>query len=124
MPTVANFVSVPGTDNQIVLPDPQGVNDFHSNPFDAPGVAIRSPAVLFWMVKPEGKVRVQVNLNNQEVVIVNFDSTPRRSWHEVIQRGIVLAQGNVVDVAVLADASGIGTVAVSDFVLMYQVNVP
>src|SRR5690349_10230057 len=109
MPIVTSYVSVPGTDNPIVLPDAQSnLNDFHSLPFNAPGVVQRFPAVLFWMVKPEGRVRVQINLNDQIVRVVLFDSTPQRSWHEVIQEPIVLAQGNVLDVAVLADEEGPG----------------
>jgi hypothetical protein len=120
--TSANFIIVPGTDSTISLPDPQsGINDFHSSPFDAPDVHAGSPAVLFWQVNPAGRVRVQVNLNNKVVRIVLFDSTPQRSWHEVIGGGLVQAQDNVVDVAVIADDDGnFGAVAVSDFVLMYR----
>jgi len=125
MPTVANFVTVPGTDSPIVLPDPQTlINDFHSDNFDAPSAIFRSPAVLFWQVKPEGKVRVQVNLNDEVVSIVKFDSTPQRSWHEVIEEHIVLTQLNHVDVVVVADeGEEVGKVTVSDFILMYRVNV-
>jgi hypothetical protein len=99
MPTAANYVTVPGTDNPIVLPDPQSqINDFHSDDFDAPEAIIRSPAVLFWQVKPEGKVRVQVNLNDQVVSIVNFDSTPQRSWHEVIGEHLEGYSGGPIEV--------------------------
>jgi hypothetical protein len=122
MPRIADFVIVPDTDETVTLhtnPD-DGVNDFHSREFDAPAVNGGSRAVLTFRVNPSGNVRLQVVLNDRDIVNRRFDTEPHRSWHEIVAANVLQASGNILDVALLEGEK----VTVSDFVVFFQANIP
>ena len=99
-------------------------SDLHFDPFNAPGVDAGMDSVLLFKLNPLGQpvhLRIRIG-NNQHFVDKEFPATPAgdyRSFHELVDKGMLTASGNemVVSVAVL------GKVAVSDFVLMYMVNI-
>ena len=123
MPRVAQFIVIPESDTAFTLPDPaNGLNDRHFLNIRLPNVDAGARAVLAFRVNPgsDESVRLVININNTNVVNVTFTSDPQRSWHEIVPRNILMAEGNSLDVAVV----GSGSIQVSDIILFYQANIP
>ena len=99
MPTIADFTVV--SDAAFTLPGDL-LNDRHFPNLSFPAVSGSSPAVLMFRVDPvEIPAHVVIQINNVDVVSQIFDTTPQRTWHEVIGAGTLKAAGNEMVVAVL-----------------------
>jgi hypothetical protein len=111
----------PGTDRTFILPSPLGGStDVEFSPFPAPQLAAGSPSVLWFRARPRsGNPRLQMNLNNVPVIERLVDPGPMRSWHEIINAGVLVESGNQLAVAVFD-----GAVELSDFVILYEADVP
>ena len=123
MPTIADFTVV--ADSAFTLPG-ELLNDRHFPNLSFPAVSAGSPAVLMFRVDPvETPARVVIQINNVDVLSQTFDTTPQRTWHEVIGAGTLKASGNEMVVSVLAGNNGdVGRVAISDIVVQFQANIP
>jgi hypothetical protein len=113
MPTIADFVVI--QDHAITIPH-DGTNDFHFDPFNAPG-AVGPPSILTFRLKSIGRPQLTVLLNNVALVRdAQLEPGPDRSWHETITQLGVQATDNLLDMGINGD----GSVTVSDIVLFYQ----
>jgi hypothetical protein len=123
MPTIADYIVV--SDASFTLPG-ELLNDRHFPNLSFPAVNPGSPAVLMFRVDPvEIPARVVIQINNKAVLSQTFDTTPQRTWHEVIDANTLKATGNELVVSVLAGSDGeVGRVAFSDLVVQFQANVP
>jgi hypothetical protein len=118
---IAQYVLVPGSDANRVLPDASGTNDIHFLPrFQAPNVDPRSQSILFFKLQVrDANIRLQVLLN--DVTVVERELAPGSvcSFHEIVASDVLKVTDNKVDVALFGD----GKVVVSDFGLFYQAKV-
>ena len=123
MPTIADYIVV--ADSAFTLPG-ELLNDRHFPNLSFPAVNPGSPAVLMFRVDPvEIPARVVIQINNVDIVSQTFDTTPQRTWHEVIGAGTLRATGNELVVSVLPASNGdVGRVTISDIVVQFQANVP
>jgi hypothetical protein len=113
MPSIADFVVI--QDHGITIPH-DGINDFHFDPFSAPG-AVGPPSILTFRLKSTGRPQLTVLLNNVALVRdAQLEPGPDRSWHETITQLRVQATDNLLDMGINGD----GSVTVSDIVLFYQ----
>jgi hypothetical protein len=53
--------------------------------------------ILAFRVNPrgDGDVKLRMRPNNSVVLEQVFDTDPQRSWHEVVAKGVVLAEGSL-----------------------------
>jgi hypothetical protein len=123
MPTIADFIVV--SDAAFTLPGDL-LNDRHFPNLSFPAVSVGSPAVLMFRVDPvEIPVRVVIQINDVAILDQTFDTSPQRTWHEVIGAGTLKATGNELVVSVLAGSNGdVGRVVISDVVVQFQATVP
>jgi hypothetical protein len=113
MPNFTDFVII--QDHGITIPH-GGVNDFHFDPFDAPG-AVGPPSILTFRLKSTGRPQLTVLINNVALVTdAQLEPGPDRSWHETITQLRLEQTENLLDMAI----RGNGSVTVSDVVLFYQ----
>jgi hypothetical protein len=121
MPKLATYTVI--QDAPFPLPgEPLPVNDRHFRNIAAPNVDTGSPAILAFRVNPDGKVTLQMRLNNTVVLRQTFDTDPERVWHEVFSAGDLRAADNELTVSI--GSNDPGKVTVADIVLFFQVNVP
>ena len=91
MPTIADFTVV--SDAAFTLPG-ELLNDRHFPNLNFPAVSVGSPAVLMFRVDPvEIPVRVVIQINDVAILDQTFDTSPQRTWHEVIGAGTLKATG-------------------------------
>ncbi|GAA2629926.1 hypothetical protein [Paractinoplanes durhamensis] len=117
MPTIADYVVV--QDSSETLPKSNGDIDHDFGKFSATGLA-SGRTVLMFRVNPSGTATLEVTLNGTSLLTQTFDTEPQRSWHEVIDDGILQATNNVLTVTRTA---GPGSITVSDLVILYQATV-
>ena len=116
MPRIADFVVI--RDHGVTIPH-DNLNDFHFDPFNAPGAA-GSPSVLSFRLKSTGSPQLTVLLNDVALVTdQQLEPGPDRSWHETITQLRIQPTANVLDMGIKGD----GSVTISDVVLFYQATV-
>lgn len=78
---------------------------------------------LFFRASPDvstGSVELELSLNGSVVLTQNFGTDVGRTYHEIVDAGIITAANNVLTATAV---SGLGTIDLSDIVLMYRVVV-
>ena len=121
MPTVADYAVL--TDKEFIHPPQVPPGDQHL-PFNAPKVSRTSQVILAYRVDPRidaGSVTLRMRLNNVANEQV-FNTEPQRSWHEVFPAGLLTETGNELVVSVPSTSGG-GSIAVSDIVVHFQVDI-
>ena len=102
-------------DSSVTLPKSNGDIDEDSK-FPATGLG-NGRTVLFMQVNPSGTAELKVTLNGADVQTVTFGTDPTRSWHEIIDEGVLKDSGNVLT---LTRNSGSGSLTVSGVFVPYQ----
>jgi hypothetical protein len=109
-------------DGPVTLPKTTPPNDIDHDfdIFSAPALDTGSKSILVFRVDPTGTVTLKVTLNNTEILTTNFDTTPTRTWHEIIAEDVLLPSNNQLTIE---RAAGDGTVTVSDVYIQFQATV-
>lgn len=116
MPSIADFTVL--SDGVVTLPRP-GSSDHHIR-FATPAVDTAQRAIVMFRVNPRGDLTLRFRINNEASEFL-FDTDPQRSWHEVINAGVLEPGGNELTIS---RTSGSGSADVSDIVVLYQAVVP
>jgi hypothetical protein len=96
----------------------------HTFNFDAPGVDADEQSVLTFVVNPgpdgsDADVEISMSINGTDVSDVVFTSGQGRPWQEIVQGGLLKANGNKLT-AKLTDSDKKGSMHVKDIVLYYK----
>jgi hypothetical protein len=115
----AQFVHVAGTDDPFIIPDP----DDRCFPFDLVDLNPDRTAVVMFLVRAEGRVRLAMWFNDNtddeiSVILDSSDSETVRSFHEVLPGSHLRDGRNVLCMNITGD--GTGEVEISDVVLFYH----
>ena len=118
---VARFMTIPGSERGFTIPDPNAplpVNDLHIEDIDAPGLLAGSVSVIYYRTSHTGHPSFSVRLNETRLTSQNLSGDGPLSWHEIVPSNALLAEDNLLTLAV----SGDGAVTFSDIVILYQSN--
>lgn len=118
---VARFVTVAGSGPGFTVPDPTSplpVNDLHIQDINAPGLVAGSLPVILFRTTHTGSPSFSVRLNSTRLTLHTFADVGPYTWHEIVPKGALKAEGNVLTLAV----SGDGAVTFSDIVIFYTSN--
>jgi hypothetical protein len=113
LPTIADYTVI--EDSAVTLTPS---NPSHSYPaFDAPAVSAGAKSILVWRVSPASTpVTLELVLNGTSVYTATFQTTPQRTYHEIVGANLLLAANNILTIV----GSGGGDVTVSDVYLSFQ----
>jgi hypothetical protein len=112
---VARYVTVPGTELGVTVPNAGGLSDSHIQGIHAPGL-VAGPAVLFFRTRHNKTPKFSVRLNTTRLTDETLSGDGgARSWHEIIPQGALRAADNELTLAVTGD----GSVTFSDVVILY-----
>jgi hypothetical protein len=114
MPNLTDYTVI--EDNSVTLPKSNGDIDHDYPKFGAAGLA-DGRSILMFRVNPDNTAELVVSLNGTNVVTQTFDTEPQRSWHEVIDDGVLKDSDNILTIT---RNSGSGSLTVSDVVVLYQ----
>lgn len=114
MPNVTDYQVV--QDGSVTLPKSNGDIDHDYPKFGAAGLG-SGRTILQFKVDPSGTSELKVTLNNADVLTTTFSTDPTRTWHEIIDDGVLKETDNVLTIT---RNDGDGTLTVSDVFLMYQ----
>jgi len=114
MPNLTDYTVI--QDTSVTLPKSNGDIDHDYPKFGAAGLAGGRPILMF-RVNPAGTAELKVTLNNSDVLTQTFDTDPQRSWHEIIDDGVLKESDNVLTIT---RNDGSGSLTVSDVVVLYQ----
>ena len=114
MPNLTDYTVV--QDSSVTLPKSNGDIDHDYPKFGAAGLGA-GRSILMFRVNPAGEAELKVTLNNAEVLTTTFSTDPQRSWHEVIDDGVLKDSDNVLTIT---RNDGSGSLTVSDVVMLYQ----
>jgi hypothetical protein len=64
-----------------------------------------------------GSSELKVTLNNADVLTTTFGTDPTRTWHEIVDDGVLKASDNVLTIT---RNDGDGSLTISDVLVMYQ----
>ena len=133
MPRIAQFVVIAASERTFTIPDPNagpGTERAFQN-IQAPNVDAGSHAVLAFKVATIGNGRLKMRINDTPHTIdFAFDDTEsasRRSWHEIVAKGVLKPENNELIVSVPTpetdrERERPGKVLISDIALFYQAN--
>jgi len=114
MPNLTDYTVV--QDSSVTLPKSNGDIDHDYPKFGAAGLG-SGRSILLLKVVPNGTAELKVTLNNADVLTTTFSTDPTRTWHEVIDDGVLKESDNVLTIT---RNDGDGSLTVSDVVMMYQ----
>jgi hypothetical protein len=123
----AQFVIIPGADKPFLLPDPvSGATRRCLKPlFKLENLVTDRNSVLMFMLKTEGRGRLQMRINNVLIdVDVPFDSSDSKSWrsfHEILPSDNLQEFDNELCLTI-SDADATGKVQISDPVMLYHAS--
>jgi len=114
MPNLTDYTVV--QDSSVKLPKSNGDIDHDYPKFGAAGLA-SGRSILLFKVNPEGTSELKVTLNNADVLTTTFGTDPTRTWHEIVDDGVLKESDNVLTIT---RNDGDGTLEISDVLVMYQ----
>ncbi|MGH3972513.1 MAG: hypothetical protein ACRDS9_04205 [Pseudonocardiaceae bacterium] len=101
----------------ITLPTAAGGTSNLYPAFSADTVTPTERSVLSFLVNPSGTSTMQIKLNN--VIVLNhiFNTEPMRTFHEIVQEGVLNPANNLLEISLTA---GTGSVTVSDVFMTFR----